>query len=102
MQLTRVMALELAPQGTRVVCYAPGNTETPMVEKYYSDPSLSEEQRRMVQQQLLGTHLIPRLARPEEVADLVVFLASDQASMITGTCVTIDAGTLAWRGMRAE
>jgi NAD(P)-dependent dehydrogenase (short-subunit alcohol dehydrogenase family) len=98
-QLTRVMALELAPQGTRVVAYAPGNTETPMVEKYYSDPSLSEEERRMVQQQLLGTHLIPRLARPEEVADLVVFLASDEASMITGTCITIDAGTLAWRGL---
>jgi NAD(P)-dependent dehydrogenase (short-subunit alcohol dehydrogenase family) len=101
-QLTRVMALELAAQGTRVVCYAPGNTETPMVEKYYSDPSLSEEERRMVQQQLLGTHLIPRLARPEEVADLVIFLASDQASMLTGTCVTIDAGTLAWRGIRVE
>ena len=101
-QLTRVMALELAPQGTRVVCYAPGNTETPMVEKYYSDPSLSEEERRMVQQQLLGTHLIPRLARPEEVADLVIFLASDQAAMLTGTCVTIDAGTLAWRGLRVD
>jgi NAD(P)-dependent dehydrogenase (short-subunit alcohol dehydrogenase family) len=101
-QLTRVMALELAAQGTRVVCYAPGNTETPMVEKYYSDPSLSEEERRMVQQQLLGTHLIPRLARPEEVADLVIFLASDQASAITGTCITIDAGTLAWRGLRVD
>jgi NAD(P)-dependent dehydrogenase (short-subunit alcohol dehydrogenase family) len=101
-QLTRVMALELAPKGTRVVCYAPGNTETPMVEKYYSDPSLSEEERRMVQQQLLGTHLIPRLARPEEVADLVIFLASDQAAMLTGTCVTIDAGTLAWRGLRVD
>lgn len=101
-QLTRVMAIELASQGTRVVCYAPGNTETPMVEKYYSDPSLSPEEVRMVQQQLLGTHLIPRLVRPEEVADLVIFLASDQAAMITGTCVVIDGGTTAWRGLRAE
>lgn len=101
-QLTRVMAIELAPQGTRVVCYAPGNTETPMVEKYYSDPSLTPEEVRMVQQQLLGTHLIPRLIRPEEVADLVAFLASDEAAMIHGTCIVIDAGTTAWRGMRAD
>jgi NAD(P)-dependent dehydrogenase (short-subunit alcohol dehydrogenase family) len=100
-QLTRVMAIELASQGTRVVCYAPGNTETPMVEKYYSDPSLSPDEVRMVQQQLLGTHLIPRLARPEEVADLVAFLASDQAAMITGTCVVIDGGTTAWRGIHS-
>lgn len=101
-QLTRVMAIELAPQGTRVVCYAPGNTDTPMVQKYYNQPGLSDEERRMVQEQLLGTHLVPRLARPEEVADLVVFLASDQAAMITGTCVVIDGGTTAWRGIRAD
>jgi len=99
-QLTRVMALELAPQGTRVVCYAPGNTDTPMVAKYYSDPNLSPEERQMVQQQLLGTHLVPRLALPEEIADLVVYLASDRAAMINGTCVVIDGGTLAWRGIR--
>jgi len=101
-QLTRVMAIELAPQGTRVVCYAPGNTDTPMVEKYYNDPSLSPEEVRMVQQQLLGTHLVPRLARPEEIADLVVYLASDRAAMINGSCVVIDGGTLAWRGIRPD
>jgi len=74
-QLTRVMAIELAPRGTRVNCYAPGNTDTPMVEKYYAS------------------------GRPEEVANLVVFLASDESSMMTGACVVIDLGTLAWRGM---
>ena len=101
-QLTRVMAIELAPQSTRVVCYAPGNTDTPMVQKYYNQPGLSDEERRMVQEQLLGTHLVPRLALPEEVADLVVFLASDRAAMISGTCVVIDGGTTAWRGIRTE
>ena len=55
----------------------------------------------MVKEQLIGTHLLPRLGRPEEVADLVVFLASDGAAMITGTCIMIDGGTLAWRGIRA-
>jgi NAD(P)-dependent dehydrogenase (short-subunit alcohol dehydrogenase family) len=97
-QLTRVMAIELAPAGTRVNCYAPGNTDTPMVQKYYA--SASEEQARIVQQVLLGTHLIPRLARPEEIANVVVFLASDEASAMTGGCVVIDNGTLAWRGVR--
>ncbi|HEX5191950.1 MAG TPA: SDR family NAD(P)-dependent oxidoreductase [Solirubrobacteraceae bacterium] len=97
-QLTRVMAIELAPRGIRVNCYAPGNTDTPMVQKYYS--SAPPEARAMVEQQLTGTHLIPRLATPEEVANLVVFLASDEASAMTGGCVVIDNGTTAWRGIR--
>lgn len=100
-QLTRVMAIELAPQGTRVVCYAPGNTDTPMVSKYY-DSASSPEEAEMIKQQLLGTHLVPRLGRPEEVADLVCFLASDEAAMINGTCIVIDGGTTAWRGIRAD
>jgi NAD(P)-dependent dehydrogenase (short-subunit alcohol dehydrogenase family) len=55
----------------------------------------------MIKQQLLGTHLLPRLGEPDEVARLVVFLASDESSMMTGSCVTIDCGTTAWRGMRS-
>jgi NAD(P)-dependent dehydrogenase (short-subunit alcohol dehydrogenase family) len=98
-QLTRVMALELAGQGTRVNCYAPGNTDTPMVSQYFNNAPPDEQE--MVKAQLVGTHLIPRLGEPDEVARLVVFLASDEASMMTGTCVTIDMGTLAWRGMRS-
>jgi NAD(P)-dependent dehydrogenase (short-subunit alcohol dehydrogenase family) len=97
-QLTRVMALELAPQGTRVNCYAPGNTDTPMVSKYYDTAPPGEQE--MIKQQLLGTHMFPRLGEPDEVARLVVFLASDDSSMMTGACVTIDLGTTAWRGMR--
>jgi NAD(P)-dependent dehydrogenase (short-subunit alcohol dehydrogenase family) len=97
-QLTRVMALELAPQGTRVNCYAPGNTDTPMVSKYYDTAPPGEQE--MIKQQLLGTHMFGRLGEPIEVARLVVFLASDESSMMTGSCVTIDLGTLAWRGMR--
>jgi len=99
-QLTRVMAIELAPAGTRVNCYAPGNTDTPMVQKYYA--SASPEQAAIVQQVLLGTHLIPRLARPEEIANVVLFLASEESSAMTGSCVVIDNGTLAWRGIRED
>ena len=97
-QLTRVMAIELAPQGTRVNSYSPGNTDTPMVQKYYE--SGSPEERRMVMQQLLGTHLMPRMPEPREVANVVVFLAGDESSMVTGSNFVIDAGTTAWRGIR--
>ena len=97
-QLTRVMALELAPQGTRVNAIAPGNIDTPMVQKYFS--SAPPEQAQMVKQQIIGTHLIHRLGRPEEVAELVVFLGCEQSSLITGACYVIDAGTTAWRGLQ--
>jgi NAD(P)-dependent dehydrogenase (short-subunit alcohol dehydrogenase family) len=66
-QLTRVMALELAPMGIRVNCYAPGNTDTPMVQRYFSTGDA--EQADMIRQQLIGTHLIHRLQTPEEVAE---------------------------------
>jgi NAD(P)-dependent dehydrogenase (short-subunit alcohol dehydrogenase family) len=98
-QLSRVMALELAPMNIRVNSYAPGNTDTPMVQKYFS--SGPPDQQEMVKQQLIGTHLIPRLGEPGEVANLVLFLASDESSMITGANITIDMGTTAWRGIRA-
>jgi NAD(P)-dependent dehydrogenase (short-subunit alcohol dehydrogenase family) len=97
-QLTRVMAVELAPMNIRVNCYAPGNTDTPMVSRYYDTAPPGEQE--MIKQQLLGTHLFGRLGEPAEVANLILFLASDESSMMTGTCVTIDLGTLAWRGMR--
>ena len=96
-QLTRVMAIELAPQNIRVNCYAPGNVDTPMVQKYYE--SGPPEEQEMIKAQVVGTHLFKRLGRPEEVANLVVFLASDDSSMMTGSCVVIDLGTLAWRGL---
>jgi len=99
-QLTRVLALELGPQGTRVNCYSPGNTDTPMVQKYYNE-SGSPDEVEMIKQQLLGTHLFPRMGEPREVANLIVFLASDEASMITGANYVIDVGTTAWRGMRS-
>jgi NAD(P)-dependent dehydrogenase (short-subunit alcohol dehydrogenase family) len=99
-QLSRVMALELAPFGIRVNSYSPGNTDTPMVQKYFS--SGAPEEQAMIKAQLIGTHLIPRLGRPDEVANLVLFLASDESSMITGASITIDMGTTAWRGLRAD
>ncbi len=54
----------------------------------------------MIKQQLLGHAPLRAPRHPAEVASLIVFLASDESSMMTGSCVTIDLGTLAWRGMR--
>jgi len=99
-QLTRVMALELAPQGTRVNSYAPGNTDTRMVQRYFRDDK--GEVIESVRSQLIDTHLIHRLLRPEEVAATVLFLAGDESSGITGTNVVVDAGTLAWRGVQGS
>jgi len=85
MSLTRVMAVEVAELGIRVNAVAPGSTRTALVEQGLRDGSLS----------LDGLHQeIPmrRLAVPDEIAKVVVFLASDDAGYITGQTIVVDGG----------
>jgi meso-butanediol dehydrogenase/(S,S)-butanediol dehydrogenase/diacetyl reductase len=90
-ELTRTMALELAPK-VRVCAVAPGYVLTPMQRAEYTDSMLDEVNQKIP---------LRRHAKPEEIAALFVFLASDDAAYITGQVYTIDgaetAGGLASR-----
>lgn len=95
LQLTKAAAVDLAKYGIRCNCYCPGAIDTPMVQKYYD----AAPDKDAIMSVLTGAHLIPRLGKPEEIAKLACFLASDDASFITGAAYVIDGGTLAWRGV---
>lgn len=81
LSLTRALALELAPR-VRVAAILPGAIETPATQSVPAD-----EHRRFVSQVPLA-----RMGQPEEIADVAAFLASDEASYITGTGIVVDGG----------
>ncbi len=85
--LTKSMALDLAPHGIRVNAVGPGVIETRMTERSLSDP-----RRRAM---LLSKVPLGRVGQPREVANAALFLASDEASYITGTTLYVDGGWLA-------
>ena len=85
--LTKTMALELGPYGIRVNCVAPGYIVTPMSTEIDSTNMMFAYARDKIP---LG-----RVARPEEVASVFAFLASDDASFINGEAIVIDGGQLA-------
>ena len=85
--LAKGMALELAPYNIQVNCIAPGTTLTDINREFFSDP----EQRKRYEQRIPAG----RLGTPQDIAAAAVFLASDDASYITGTTIVVDGGHLA-------
>jgi NAD(P)-dependent dehydrogenase (short-subunit alcohol dehydrogenase family) len=86
--LTRSLALDYAPLGIRVNAVLPGWTRTRLVEEWFAmQPDPAEAERRV-----LGVHPLRRIAMPAEVANLVAFVASDEASAITGAALAVDCG----------
>jgi NAD(P)-dependent dehydrogenase (short-subunit alcohol dehydrogenase family) len=87
-QLTRSMALQHARDGVRVNAVAPGEIRTPMLASERAHPPSEEDLQRLADE----TVPVGRLGDPDEVAAVVAFLASDEASYMTGSVVVVDAG----------
>jgi NAD(P)-dependent dehydrogenase (short-subunit alcohol dehydrogenase family) len=86
-QLTRAMALELAPYGIRVNAIGPGSVKTEMLAGVVSDEAAMA--------QTLSRTPLGRVASPDEIAGVAAFLASEDASYMTGQCIYVDGGRMA-------
>lgn len=86
--LTKAAALELAAAGVRVNSVHPGFIETPMVQEALRESENGNEMRDM----LISRHALGRLGAPREIADAIVFLASDESSFMTGAELVVDGG----------
>jgi NAD(P)-dependent dehydrogenase (short-subunit alcohol dehydrogenase family) len=88
--ITRSIALDFASRNIRANCVCPGAIDTPML-RDTADMASSPEK---MLDTLGRMHALGRIGRPEEVANAIAFLASDEASFITGTSLIVDGGLL--------
>ncbi|NUM50906.1 MAG: SDR family oxidoreductase [Flavobacteriales bacterium] len=86
--LTKTSALECAKLGIRVNAVCPGAIKTPMIDRITGN-------KKEVEAQFAGMEPIGRLGQPEEVANAVLWLCSDEASFVTGHAMTVDGGWVA-------
>ncbi len=87
--ITKAMAMELSEKGLRINAVGPGVTRTPLTERYFQDARTVDRIRDI--------HAIGRWGEPGEIAKAILFLASDDASFITGTTLMGDGGWTAGR-----
>ena len=91
LNLTRAMAIDHGKDGIRVNCVCPGDIDTPMLEQECRQLGESPERFRTE----AANRPLPRIGTPDDVADAVLFLASDMAKWVTGACLVVDGGGLA-------
>ena len=87
--LTKAMALDLARHNIRVNCVVPGSVDTPLMWE-----GLTPEERATIEPLAAEAEPLGRIAHPDEIARAVLFLASDDASFVTGTPLAVDGGLL--------
>ena len=88
--MTRAIALDYVTQGIRCNAICPGTVQTPFVDGYLARNFAGREEE--VRQQLHARQPIGRMGRPDEIANAALYLASDEASFITGSMLVIDGG----------
>lgn len=86
--MTRSMTVDLAPRGIRVDAVCPGSIDTPMLRDHLASAADPDAALR----EILRQHPLGRIGTPEDVADAVLFLASEQASFLSGVVLPVDGG----------
>jgi NAD(P)-dependent dehydrogenase (short-subunit alcohol dehydrogenase family) len=91
--LTKCMAIDFGRYGIRVNCTCPGVIDTPMAEQLLTYRALGDEDRKQaLRETYQERHALGRFGQPEEVAKVVLFLASDEAAFVTGAAWPVDGG----------
>jgi len=96
--MTKCMALDHAASGVRINCICPGRVETPWVSarvREYPDPEKAYKE-------MAATQAMGRMGKPEEIAAAALYLASDEASFVTGSAFAIDGGSRGRRGSKGS
>jgi NAD(P)-dependent dehydrogenase (short-subunit alcohol dehydrogenase family) len=89
-EISKSMAMDLSPFDIRVNCVCPGVTHTPALARLFEELSMTAEEAR--QAVMVPRALIKRFGKPEEIATAILFLASSEASYVTGATLVVDGG----------